>query len=90
MSKNVQDEKPARAEEVTAWLKQEILAQEARYKEIVREIDALQDKREGWIAEFLEIIQTKGVNVSGDLRRVVTKDEIPEKPDRPDADRVIW
>lgn len=90
MSKNVQDEKPARSEEATVWLKQETLAQEARYKKIVKEIDGLQDKRDGWIAEFLEIIQTKGVNVSGDLRRVVTKDEIPEKPDRPDADRVIW
>ena len=90
MSKRVQDEKPARSEEVKAWLEQEIGAQDERYKEIVKEIEALQDKRDGWYAEFLEIIQTKGVNVNGDLRRIVAKEEIPEKPDRPDADRVIW
>lgn len=90
MSKCVQDEKPARTEEVKAWLKEEIGEQDVRYKAIVTEIEALQDKRDGWYADFLEIIQSKGVNVSGDLRRVVSREEIPEKPDRPDADRVIW
>ena len=90
MSKRVQDEKPARSDEVKAWLKQEIGAQDERYQEIVKEIEALQGKRDKWYAEFLNIIQTKGVNVNGDLRRIVTKDEVPERPDRPDADRVIW
>lgn len=90
MSKRVQDEKPPQTEEVKAWLKEEIGAQDVRYQAIVEEIDALQDQRDGWYADFLQIIQTKGVNVNGDLRRIVGKEEIPEKPDRPDADRVIW
>ena len=90
MSKNVQDEKPARSEEATVWLKQEAQAQEARYKKIVKEIDGLQDKRDGWIAEFLHIIQTNGVTVSGDLRSIGTIDGIRAKRYRPDADRRTW
>lgn len=90
MSKRVQDEKPTRSEDVRAWLAEEITAQEARYQAIVDEIEGLQGERDGWVEEFLEIIQTKGVNVTGDMRRVVEKEEIAEKPDRADADRVIW
>ena len=40
--------------------------------------------------EVLEIIQDKGYNVTGDTRRVVSDDEMPERPDTPDADKVIW
>lgn len=90
MSKRVQDEKPPQTEEVKAWLKEEIGAQDVRYKAIIDEMEALNEKRDGWYADFLAIIQSKGVNVTGDMRRIVPKEEIPEKPDRPDADRVIW
>lgn len=90
MSKNVQDEKPSTAREVKAWLMQEADLQQLRYKVIVDEMVALQPQRDQWIREFLQIIQTKGCNVNGDTRRVIGPEEIPEKPDRPDANRVVW
>jgi len=88
--KRVQDEKPERSPEVKAWLDEEISAQKVRYDGIVEEIEGIQEERNGWIARFLEIIQNKGFNVNGDLRRQITKQEIPTRPDRPDADKVIW
>lgn len=88
--KRVQDEKPERSAEVKAWLDEEITAQQVRYDGIVEEIEGIQEERNGWIARFLEIIQNKGFNVNGDLRRQITPEEIPTRPDRPDADKVIW
>ncbi len=45
MSKNVQDNKPTRGKEAEAWMKDEIAAQEVRYKAIVDEIDGIEDER---------------------------------------------
>jgi len=90
MSKRVQDEKPPMLPEAEAWHQEEIQAQNVRYRGIVEEIDALEPEREKWIEEFLSIIQTKGFNMTGDTRRKIGKQEIAEKPDRPDAMRVIW
>ena len=47
-------------------------------------------QREIWYSQFLEIIQTRGFYVTGDVRRLVSKEEVPQKPDRPDAMRVVW
>lgn len=88
--KRVQDEKPERPAEVKAWMDEEIAAQKARYDAIVEEMEGIQEERDGWIANFLKIIQTKGFNVTGDMRRQVSKDEIPTRPDRADADKVVW
>ncbi|PCI44216.1 MAG: hypothetical protein COB49_11345 [Alphaproteobacteria bacterium] len=88
--KRVQDDKPPRTAEVKAWLDEEISAQKVRYDGIVEEIEGIQEERNGWIARFLDIIQNKGFNVNGDMRRQITKEEIPSRPDRPDADKVIW
>lgn len=88
--KSVQDEKPERSDEVKAWLDEEIAAQQIRYDAIAAEMEGIQEKRNGWIANFLEIIQNKGFNTNGDLRRKISKEEIPKRPDRPDADKVIW
>jgi len=90
MSKYVQDEKPPITEGAQNWLEQEARSQEDRYKEIVAEMDGIEGDREQWYAEFLEIIQTKGFSVTGDERRAISKEELPEKPDRPDAMRVVW
>lgn len=90
MKRYVQDEKPPRSAEVEKWLEEEMEAQQRRYEAIVAEQEALTGKREGWYAEFLRIVQEKGVNVTGDIRRVVAPEEVPEKPDRPDAMRVVW
>ncbi|MFK7887866.1 MAG: hypothetical protein AB8G16_13480 [Gammaproteobacteria bacterium] len=86
----VQDHKPEVSAEARAWLKEEIAAQEARFADIVAEQEALTPEREKWYADFLQIIQTKGFNVTGDTRRVIGKDEIPERPDRDDAMKVVW
>ena len=88
--KRVQDEKPERSPEVKAWLDEEIEAQNVRYQAISDEMESIQEERNGWIARFLDIIQTKGFNMNGDMRRQITKEEVPERPDRPDADKVVW
>ncbi len=90
MKKRVQDEKPKRSAEASAWLDQEIAEQEERYGEIVAEMEGINDERNEWYANFLDIIQKKGFNANGDMRVKIKKEDIPERPDHPDADRVIW
>ncbi|RME64055.1 MAG: hypothetical protein D6782_09010 [Alphaproteobacteria bacterium] len=80
MAKRVQDEKPKRDAKARAWMKENISEQEARYQAIVKEMDDLEPKRKRWYAEFLEIIQTRGFNVTGDMRRKIRKSELPKKP----------
>lgn len=88
--KYVQDEKPERSDEVKAWLDEEIAAQKIRHDAIATEMADLQEERNGWIANFLKIIQNRGFNVNGDMRRQIADDEMPSRPDRPDADKVVW
>jgi len=90
MSKNVQDNKPPMTKQAKAWMAEETAAQEVRYKAIVDELDGIADERAQWIEEFLSIIQTRGFHVTGDMTRKIPEEEIPEKPARPDATRVIW
>ncbi len=90
MAKHVQDQKPPMIKEAKSWMEEEIAAQEVRYKTIVDEIDGKEEQREQWIEEFLSIIQTRGFHVTGDMTRKIPKEEIPNKPNRPDAMRVIW
>ncbi|MEL7538628.1 MAG: hypothetical protein AAFZ58_10675 [Pseudomonadota bacterium] len=90
MSKNVQDHKPPRSKQAEEWLTEEIASQEQRYQAIIDEQTALTPEREKWYAEFLRIVSTKGFNVTGDMRRVITEEELPTKPDRDDAMKVVW
>ena len=90
MSKNVQDDKPARGKEAEAWMKDETAAQEVRYKAIVDEIDGKEAEREEWIEGFLHQIKTSGYNITGDQKRLIADEEMPTKPKRADAMRVIW
>lgn len=71
-----------RSREVEAWLRQEVTEQKRRYRKIVQEQDALTPKRDRWIAQFLERIQTRGVHVHFDQMRKVRPEEIPTKPRR--------
>ena len=71
-----------RSRETEIWLRKEILEQNKRYQKIVRAQDALSPKRDRWIADFLERIQTRGVHVHFDQMRKVRPDEIPSKPKR--------
>ncbi len=80
MAKRVQDSKPARLKETDAWFKENVAEQKKRYAAIVKEQDELAPQREKWVQEFLQIIQTKGFNVNGDIRRVIKPSEIAKKP----------
>lgn len=69
-----------RSREVEAWLKREITEQKARYRRIVAEQDALAPKRDKWVAEFLQRIQTRGTHVHFNMMRKVGPEEIPVRP----------
>lgn len=71
-----------RSREAEAWLKKEIAEQKRRYRKIVTEQEALSPKRDKWIAEFLQRIQTRGVHTHYDQMRKVRPEEIPVKPKR--------
>jgi len=71
-----------RSREVEAWLRKEVAEQKLRYRKIVREQDALSPKRDKWIADFLQRIQTRGTHVHFDQMRKVRPEEIPVKPKR--------
>jgi hypothetical protein len=74
--------KHRRSSEAERWLRQEIAAQKRIYRRIVREQEALAPKRERWIAQFLERIQTRGFNVHAAELRKIRKEEIPPRPRR--------
>ena len=80
MTKRVQDAKPARSKEADAWFTENIAEQKKRYAAIVKEQDELGPQREKWVEQFLQIIQTRGFNVSGDTKRVIKPSEIARKP----------
>ncbi len=88
MAPRVQDRKPRRSAIAQAWLRENIIEQQARYREIVKEMDALEPTRRKWYQAFFEIIQTRGTNVTGDTRRKISKAELPRKPNR--NDQVVY
>jgi hypothetical protein len=71
-----------RSREVEAWIRNELAEQKKRYATIVAEQEALSPKRDKWVAEFLERIQTRGTHVHYDQMRKVRPEEIPVKPKR--------
>ncbi len=71
-----------RSREVESWLRKEVIDQKSRYRKIVKEQEALTPKRDKWIADFLQRIQTRGVHVHFDQMRKVRPEEIPTKPKR--------
>jgi len=71
-----------RSREVEAWLRREIAEQKVRYRGIVAEQDALAPKRDKWVAEFLQRIQTRGTHVHFNMMRKVRPEEIPVRPKR--------
>ncbi len=81
--KPIRNPKP-RSGDVERWLRDEVQAQEARYRAIEQAMNVeLAEERDVWVAEFLERIQTRGTNVHYDQLRVVKPDEVPRKPNRP-------
>lgn len=71
-----------RSREVESWLRKEEVEQRKRYRKIVAEQEALTPKRDKWIAQFLQRIQTRGFHVHFDQQRKVRPEEIPVKPKR--------
>ena len=71
-----------RSKEVEMWILREVQAQERLYRRIVREMNALNDRRIRWVRDFYERLQTRGFSVHAGLRRKVRADEIPKVPKR--------
>ena len=71
-----------RSKEVEKWLRSEEAEQKKRYRKILAEQEALTPKRDKWIADFLERIQTRGVHTHFNMMRKVAPEEIPVKPKR--------
>lgn len=88
MANRVQDKKPKRSKSSELWLRDSIAGQRVRHQAIAQEMASLEPTRQKWYEDFLQIIQTKGFNVTGDTRRRIPEHEIPKRPKR--EDRVIW
>ena len=71
-----------RPEEVERWIRREVAAQERIYRGIVREMNALNDRRIKWVKEFYQRLQTRGFSVHAGIRRKVRPEEIPPVPRR--------
>ena len=71
-----------RPEEVERWIKREVLAQERLYRNIVRDMNALNERRIKWVKEFYQRLQTRGFSVHAGLRRKIRPEEIPPVPKR--------
>jgi hypothetical protein len=71
-----------RPEEVERWIRREVAAQERIYRGIVREMNALNDRRIKWVKEFYQRLQTRGFSVHAGIRRRVRPEEIPPVPKR--------
>jgi L-rhamnose mutarotase len=84
MSKRIQDVAPDRPAENKAWLKENIAEQKKRHKAIMKEMNVdLAKTRAKWYKSFLKDISTTGFNVTGDMKRVIKKNELP-KPRKQD------
>jgi len=72
-----------RSREAEAWLRKEISEQKARHRQIEHEQHVvLAQKRDRWVDDFLERIQTRGYHVHFNVMRKIRPDEIPAKPRR--------
>ncbi len=72
-----------RSREAETWLRKEIAEQKARYRGIEREMNVgLAKRRDRWIDEFLERIQSRGFHVHFSVLRKVRPEEIPTRPKR--------
>ncbi len=88
MAKRVQDMKPPRSDDVKVWIRKNVSEQKQRHRAIAKEMDELAPKRARWYKQFLRNVSTTGFNVTGDVKRVIKKSELPTQPKR--KDRVVW
>ena len=89
MANRVQDNAPPRSDEALKWLKENITEQKKRHRAIMKEMnETLAPKRAKWYKQFLKDVSTTGFNVSGDLKRVIPKKDLPKQPKR--KERVVY
>jgi hypothetical protein len=88
MGKRVQDMKPPRSNESTSWIRKNVTEQKKRYRAIANEMNDLAPTRAKWYKKFLKDVSTSGFNVTGDMKRVIKKSELPTQPNR--KDKVVW
>ena len=88
MAKRVQDTKPPRSDQANSWIRKNVAEQKKRHRAIAKEMDELAPKRARWYKQFLKTVSTSGFNVTGDIKRVIKKSELPTEPKR--KDRVVW
>ena len=81
--------KHERSAEEEAWLKEEVVEQEERFKIIEQAMEDIKPKRARWYREFFDRITTMGFNTDGDERTVIPRDQLPVQPDDRE-DRVVW
>lgn len=74
--------KRKRNPKVEVWLRQELQEQAARYRKIQSQMDSLTPRRERWIKEFLERIQTRGFNVHSGILRKIKAEELHKRRKR--------
>ena len=79
-----------KTKEQLSWIKKEINIQNKLYLKISKHMDSINPKREKWYREFLERIQTRGFNVDGDTKVKISPSQIPVKPKRANANKVVW
>ena len=70
-----------RSPEVTAWIEEERVEQEARYATIVQQMEDLDPKREKWYQEFFDRLRTYGFNQDGDMKVKIAPADLPVKPE---------
>jgi len=88
MANRVQDVAPPRPDENRAWLKENIAEQKKRHRAIMQEMNKdLAAKRAKWYKGFLKDVSTTGFNVTGDMKRVIAKKDLP-KPRK--KDQVVY
>ncbi len=75
--------------EVREWIEGEIVAQEARYSRIEKEMIDLAATREKWYQEFFDRITTNGYNTDGDDKMRIDPADLPVKPEGC-MDQVVW
>jgi len=84
MPKRVQDVAPPRPAENVKWVKQNVGEQKKRHAAIKKEMNQdLSKARAKWYKTFVKDIATTGFNVTGDMKRVISKSELP-KPRKKD------
>jgi len=78
MAKRVQDVAPSRADENLVWIKENIAEQKKRHAAIMKEMNVdLAKTRAKWYKDFVKEVATSGFNVTGDMKRVIPKNELP-------------